>query len=426
MSNLHNQLAVSEKEDVARGIRVLLRSPLITERADPAVFDLVRRRASPIGQWFDYHCGWTVIAEPRLGYVRLVKVGAGRGRDASRPARRARSSHAPFDRRRYTLLCVAAAELMSTPVTTISLLADRIAHACAADPVLPSFDSSMHRERMSLVDVISLLESLGVLEIIDGTAAAYASSAEAKVLFRVDVTLLVRLLAAPTGPSNIGVPPEEIGVRFAEVSTRLIHEQRYGTAPDEPVEQRETLAGNDVQRNLWLRHSIMRRIFDDPVVYREDLSPAQRDYLSSPTGRRILRQAVDQAGFDLEERAEGYLLVDPDGIATDTRFPAETASTAKTAALLLLDTLCAAPEGLDSSGLAEAGRAILDRASGWAKAYRTDNGAARLVTDGCEVLADFHLAHWSGHRFRARPAASRYTAGEVRTAPEPEPEVRLW
>src|SRR5512143_521405 len=149
MSSLNNQLVVAEQEEVARGIRLLLRRPLVTRPADPDAFDLVRRRAVPLTQWFDYHCGWPLVVEPRRGYARLMKIGA--GQDGSRPARRSRSGRAPFDRRRYALFCVAAAELLATPVTTIGLLADRIARACAVDPLLAPFDTARRAERMAFV-----------------------------------------------------------------------------------------------------------------------------------------------------------------------------------------------------------------------------------------------------------------------------------
>lgn len=103
MSTLANQLASAEREEeVARAIRLLLTRPLLTEAADPTGFDLVRRRRDPLARWFDYTCGWNLVVEPRRGYARLTKV---RGNpDGSRPARRARSGRAPFDRRRYVLL----------------------------------------------------------------------------------------------------------------------------------------------------------------------------------------------------------------------------------------------------------------------------------------------------------------------------------
>jgi uncharacterized protein (TIGR02678 family) len=98
MSNLQNQLVVAEQEDVARGIRLLLRRPLITQATDEEAFDLIRKRQQPLQSWFDYHCGWSLLVEPRLGYARLMKVGV--RDDATRPARRLRSEKQPFDRRR--------------------------------------------------------------------------------------------------------------------------------------------------------------------------------------------------------------------------------------------------------------------------------------------------------------------------------------
>ena len=59
--------------------------------------------------------------------------------------------------------------------------------------------------------------------------------------------------------------------------------------------------------------------------------PDELAYLGSPTGRQIVRRAAEQGGFVLEERADGLLLVDPDGIATDSRFPDDSA-TARVAA----------------------------------------------------------------------------------------------
>ncbi len=226
MSNLSNQLAIAERDDVARGIRLLLACPLLSERSDGEVFDLIRRRREPIRQWFEYYCGWSLIVEPRLGYARLVKVGT--SADPSRPARRLRSSRAPFDRRRYVLLCLTAAELLSAPMITIGMLADRISLASATDPVVAGFDSASHAERMAFVDVMRLLESYGVLEVVDGATDSFAESASAKVLYRVNSTLLLRLLAAPAGPSQLAVPAGEVPLRLDELMTTVSHERRYG------------------------------------------------------------------------------------------------------------------------------------------------------------------------------------------------------
>lgn len=407
MSNFANQLVVAEREEMSRCIRTLLARPLLTERADPVVFDLVRRRRDPLTHWFDYHCGWTLAVEPRLGYARLLKVNA--EADASRPARRTRAGRAPFDRRRYVLLCLTAAELLSVPVTTIGLLADRVVQAASADEALAAFDTAQRPERVAFVDVLRLLESYGALQTVDGTTDSFADSAEAKVLYRVDASVLMRLLAAPCGPSRIAVPAADVPARFEGLLAGLVEERRYGlpAGGDAEDEARPDAPFSPVRRNLWLRHSVLRRLFDQPVLHRDELSDAELGYLTSPTGRQILRRAAEQAGFVLEERAEGFLLVDPDAIATDSRFP-DDANHAKVAALLLLDVLNAEPSGCAPEQLAVEAERILDRFPRWAKAYRTEGGAAALADDAVRVLADFRLVRREGSRIVPRPAAARY------------------
>ncbi|GAA1935249.1 TIGR02678 family protein [Kitasatospora viridis] len=394
MSTLANQLVLAEREDVSRGVRLLLGRPLITERADRSTFELIRRRQGPLTKWFDYHCGWQLVVEPRLGYARLLKIRT--GPDASRPARRPRSGKAPFDRRRYTLLCVVAAELLPVPVTTVGLLADRVVQACATDEALPRFDTASKSERMALVDVLKVLESFGALLTMDGVTENFVDSAQAKVLYRVDATLLMRLLAAPVGPSRLAVPAEELPRRFTELLPELVRESRYGGAD-----------ASEVQHNLRLRHSVLRRLFDDPVLHHDELSADELAYLTSPTGRQIVRRAAEQGGFVLEERADGLMAVDPDGIATDSRFP-DDSSSARIAALLLLDPLTAAPGGLTPEQLTAEADDLLRRFPQWAKSYQSQDGAQRLAGDAVRVLTDFGLADRTTGRTVARPAACRY------------------
>jgi uncharacterized protein (TIGR02678 family) len=411
MSNLSNQLVIAERDEVARGIRLLLASPLISERTSADGFDLVRRRREPIRQWFDYYCGWTLIVEPRLGYARLVKVRA--ASDSSRPARRARSGRAPFDRRRYVLLCLVAAELLTVPVTTIGLLADGVSQASGADPVVTTFDSASRAERMAFVDVIRMLEAFGIIAVIDGSTETFVESATAKVLYRIDSTLLLRLLAAPVGPSQLGIPPDEVPLRLDELLAVATREQRYGTVAGEGT---GPLPISDVQRNLWLRHSIFRRLADDPVVYLDDLTAEERAYLASPTGRQLLRRAAEQGGFVLEDRAEGMLFIDTEGIATDSRFP-DDASTTKVAALLLLDGM----NGPCTTGqLQIAAAALLARFPRWAKSYREDDGPAQLVGDALAVLQGFGLVSVTGGLVQPLPAAARYAVGDPRSTQSAE------
>ncbi|WP_330249323.1 TIGR02678 family protein [Nocardia sp. NBC_00565] len=408
MSELANQLVIAEREEVSRGIRQLLASPLITERGAPEPFDLIRRRREPIAKWFDYYCGWTLTVEPRLGYARLVKVRP--ATDPTRPARRLRSARAPFDRRRYVLLCVVAAELFTAPVTTIGLLADRVQAATAADPVLADFQTASRSERMAFVDALRLLESFGVLDAIDGSADSYIESNSAKVLYRVDATLLLRLLAAPVGPSQLGVPVDEVPLRVEQLLAEVSRERRYGLASGRHA---DTAGVSDVQRNLWLRHSVFRRLVDDPVVYYNELSDEERAYIASPTGRRLLRQAAEQGGFMLEERAEGVLLVDVDGIATDSRFP-DDAATAKVAALLLLDAM---PGSTTVEQLRRSATELLERFPRWARSYRGADGIRQLVSDSIATLSAFGLVRTTASGLVIPlPAAARYRVSGVRTS----------
>lgn len=421
MSTLANQLVKQEREEIARAIRLLLATPLITAHNDSDALDLVRRHRNTLAKWFDYNCGWQLVVEPRLGYARLVKVRA--GGDPSRPARRRRSSRAAFDRRRYVLLCVTAAELMAAPVTTIGLLAARVTQACAADEALTEFDSTRRSERQAFVDVLKLLEHYGVVDAMDGSTEGFVDDASAKVLYHVDVTLLMRLLATPVAPSRVdaGVSAADFADHFDEALAKLTVERRYGSRPD-PADDGGGDKPSNVQHNLWLRHSVLRRLLDDPVVYRDELTPAQLGYLSSLTGRQIMRQACAQAGFELEERTEGFLLVDPDAIATDGKFP-DDASHAKVAALHLLDAMVRAPGGLTPEQLEVMAGQMLRRKPSWARSYQSDGGPARLASDAVAVLESFGLAQISdggvsdgqindgmaAALVSARPAAARYT-----------------
>ncbi|MFG1611204.1 TIGR02678 family protein [Nonomuraea wenchangensis] len=391
MTGRANQLVRAEKEEIARAVRTLLGRPLVSRHADPAAFDLIRKRRRPLVQWFDYFCGWRLVVEPGQGYARLAKVSP--RADATRPARRTRGSGAPFDRRRYTLLCLCAAELLAAPVTTVGMLARRVARAAATEPGVPPFDPVRGEERAAFADALALLRQYGALTALhespapapDAGSGGEETGQDADVLYRADTTLVTRLLTTPVPASTLQ----------AADPAALTAEPRYGG--DEP---------NGTQRVLWARHSLVRRLLDEPVVYHDDLTPDQYAYAASPTGRRTIRRAAEEAGFVLEERAEGFLLVDPDAIATDSRFP-DDGSPAKVAALLLLDPLITGG-ALTTARLADEAAGLLRRFPRWARSYQSQDGAARLAADALEVLARFGLARRTGDRVTALPAAARY------------------
>jgi hypothetical protein len=353
MSRTGNQLARLESEEVARGVRLLLARPLLSAAHDPDGFDLIRRRREPIVKWFDYYCGWRVLVEPRAGYARLFKTT--QRPDRTRPPE-------SFDRRRYVLLCLTCAELLTT-TGTIDALADRVQQAAKLEG-LPPFDPTRRADRSAFADVLDFLDQQGAIEI-------------SETELRGDPVIITRLLAAPAAPSTVDNIED------------LTRETRYESA----------------HRSLWQRHSVMRRLIDDPVVYKEELTASQLAFLSSPTGRKVVQTGVGLAGCTLEERAEGYLVVDADAIATDTRFPDDD-NHAKVAALLLLDRLAKGPARLED--LVEEARELLTKFRNWAKAYQSDGGAGRLAADGLALLEAFGLARTENGTVRRLPAAARY------------------
>ncbi|MBE2997705.1 TIGR02678 family protein [Nocardiopsis sp. HNM0947] len=396
---------VETRDDMKDGIRALLTRPLLTREADEAAFVAVRRRREELVAWFDYFCGWALTVEPRQGYARLAKVRApGSHACPPRPARRVRGAGAPFDRRRYTLFFLAAAELTVLNRTTIGLLARRVAHTCALEEGIADFDSSVRAERSALVDALLLLERLGALTALDGNTESYVAGDDALVLYRADTARIARLLSAPVPLSRVaGARPDLPAV---------LEEERYG----DRSETAETGPSRN-QELLWARHSLMRRLLDDPVVYFADLTAAEAEYAASLTGRSLLRRAAEEAGFQLEERAEGYLLADPSATpATDDRFPGE--GHVKQTALLLLDLLTESA-ATGSSATVPLGRlvaeveALLEQRPSWARSFRSEGGAERLAREAAAVLVGHGLAAADHDRttaaYRALPAAHRYT-----------------
>ena len=154
----------------------------------------------------------------------------------------------------------------------------------------------------------------------------------------------------------------------------------------------------------------MRTLLDDPVLYLGSLDAAERTYLQQSIGG-IANWAVE-AGMVLERRSEGWALIDPDGIATDVRFP-EGNDLVKFAALSLLSALQpeAVPAGSVRYPRHGAERVIAGRLRAnptWARAYQTTDGAAQLASAALNLLADLDLAAVDQAGFTLLPAAGRY------------------
>lgn len=398
----------------AEAVRTLLGRPLLHQAADPQAFALVVQHRSWLVPWFDETCGWRLHVDVRDGVARLHKRSD--RPDASRPAvrpRRSRSAQRPFDRRRYQLLCLVCADLVRRPATTISLLAAELESVTRADPALDAFEPAERQtERRAFVDALNLLASWGVLRASGGDVAEFVDDPDANAIVEVDQSRLHQLVASAIAPSTLG---DELAPLAADPAALLAREPRYGTAADDDPD------ADEQQRNRWRRHSLARRLLDDPAVYLDELTDGQRDYLTSQAGRQWLRTKVAEAGFVLEERAEGWAAIDPDALATDRVFPAP-GDNAKQAALLLLDRLVehdqAGERRLLSRSVDELQTyvvGLLDRYGGWAKQARDGDGPARLTGDAVRVLTDMGLVTVIDGLVTPRPMLARYTIKPPRT-----------
>lgn len=378
-----------------RVLRHLLVHPLILADREPELFAAAVRHRGELSAWFAELVGWTLVVEAGAGHVRLLKRPA--RRDPTRPARA--PGKGPFDRRRYTLLCLALAALDGTPgQTTLARLAEAVRDLSLEDDGLAAFDPQLQPERHAFVDVLRLLAELGVLVLRDGDAESYARRGEGDALYDVQERLIGQLLSAPLPPALAGSP------------ARMSEEERPQTEEGERHRARQ---------------AVFRALLDDPVVYLEDLDARAREWLEH--GRAFLYERLEQdVGLQVERRAEGLAAVDPEGALTDSTFP-EGNSTVKHAALLLCEWLAdRARAGRQVAATGPAAMAAWPEVLGRLDALRAEHGerwskehepgpagTERLAREALAVLEGFGLAVPVEGGWHARPAAARFAPAPV-------------
>lgn len=395
------RLAEDLADERSRAIRLLLATPLIDAGASADDFRLVARHAGWLAEWFDTTCGWGLVVDVAAGFARLAKRGP--SSEVPRPLLRTRGATQPFDRRRYQLLCLVCAELVRHPVTTIGLLAGAIGPEA-------DLDTSRHGERAAFVDALRTLMEWGALRVSAGDVDAFLDANRGNAILTAETARLHRLLASATAPTLLAE-----GMDTETATAALRAEPRYGDAARDP-------AGTDEDQRLrWIRHCVARRLLDDPVAHLDDLSEAEREYLANPSGRRWVRERVAEAGFELEERAEGLLAADPEGVATDRMFPAPHGN-AHQLALLLVDRLATPGDGagdrsrglgsLTPGALSRSVADVLERFPTWARSHREAGGPERLADEAVGLLEGFGLVRRGvDGTVVARPALARYRVG---------------
>jgi uncharacterized protein (TIGR02678 family) len=279
--------------------RLLLTEPLVTAATHPDEFPLVRRHADELARQFGQLLGYRLTVEP--GFARLHK--AGLGRDGGR--RLERGSGAPFTPRTYAYLTLALAALVTAPEQL--LLSEVVARtrAAAAEAEIDLGEPNRVTERRALVAALKQLMAWRVIAEDEGSVDSYAGDADADALLTIDREIARRLVS---GPLSQATDPAGLIEKAAET-------QQQGP-----------------------RHRVRRLLVETPVVYTDDLTEEELDWLRR-SQRREQRILEDFTGLTAEIRAEGVALIDPEQELTDTQFPGT--GTVAWAALLLVGRLAA-------------------------------------------------------------------------------------
>lgn len=389
---LKDVLTQQQEEERERALRALLMRPLIASR-DPDL-ELVRRHAEYLRDWFGREAGWNLQVERQC--ARLYK----------RPATLTDTTRGlpEFDRERYALLCLACAVLeRSESQITLRALGERLLES-AADPELASrgftYTLESARERRALVGVCRLLLALGVLARVAGDEEAYVNQS-GDVLYDVHRRVLARLPSGTAGASLIAAtqPDLDFDGRLAALNDEYV--------PDSPESRRTAL-----------RFRLARRLLDDPVLYHDELTSEELDYLASQRGPMAYRLA-QATGLTAELRAEGLALVDADGELSDKHLPA--VGTEAHATLLVAEYLArgAKADAAAIHSLHELAAFLRDAADRYGRFWRKDarepGAEIELAREAVDRLSALRLVQHVESGVRPLPALHRYTISEART-----------
>jgi uncharacterized protein (TIGR02678 family) len=375
-------------DERVRALRAILMQPLLTAAAPE--FVLLRRHADELRLFLSREAGWVLHLERDC--ARLFKRPADLT-DATRGA-------SGFDRRRYALLCLAAAVLeRSEAQISLRHLGEELVQL-AADPALAEagfrFALDQLQERRDLVHVCRFLIDTGVLARVAGEEDAYIAQS-GDVLYDVQRRVLAALLACTRGPSTYAAGSEP-----ADTNARLV------------ALVEEFVADTPEARRTALRQRLARRLLDDPVVYIDELSADERDYFSNQRGP-LTRRLCDATGLLAEQRAEGSALIDPDGELSDARLPAE--GTLAHATLLLASYLAEQARIDAGRWIGEAEIATFLRKAAdefgkyWRKAEREPGAEVALARQAVAQLQALRLVSREGNAARALPALARFKPG---------------
>lgn len=289
-----------DEDERRRAARLLLRKPMLTAEADGDDFRLVRKHAREMTRQFGENLGYRLVVEPKV--ARLYK--AGLGRDPGRPL--LRRGDRPFEPRAYALLCLTMAALgRCRDQLMIDELVGEVRGAIAEAELDVDLDAPA--DRRALYAALMALVEFGVLRERDhdgGGLERWLTDPHARSLLDVDRDRL-RLLPAAS-------------VTDASSPADLLDAAALPSA-----------AGG-------ARVAVRRRLVESPVMTTDELTDEQAEWWRRNRNREQERLG-ELFGVELELRAEGALVIDPEDALSDIAFPGKGA--AKQFALLLLEQL---------------------------------------------------------------------------------------
>lgn len=292
-----------DEDEQRRAARLLLRKPLLTVEADGDDFRMVRKHARELTQRFAENLGYRLVVEPKV--ARLYK--AGLGRDSSRPLLR-RGGERPFDPQSYALLCVTMAALARCrDQLMIDELVGAVRGTLAEADLEVDLDAPANRR--ALYAALTALVEFGVLRERDHDAGGlerWPSDPRARSLLDIDRDRLRLFPAASVADAS----------SLADLLDAAALPSAAGGA----------------------RVAVRRRLLESPVMATSDLTEEQAEWWRRNRNREQERFA-ELFGVELELRAEGALVIDPEDELSDVTFPGK--GTAKQFALLLAERLAA-------------------------------------------------------------------------------------
>lgn len=201
MSQLSSVLESQRAAERTRALKHLLANPLTMSAAHPEAFQMVVRHRQWLIDWFSQYPSWKLFVEPAAGFARLHKVPA--GLSTTRAAHAA--GRADFDRRRYTLFCLALAAFDEVGgQTTLMTLAARVEDLSREDTEIAPFDTTSTHERRGFVEALRLLLKLGVLRVREGDAERHALNRDSDApAGRRSLSWLLSAKAAPSSRSGV-------------------------------------------------------------------------------------------------------------------------------------------------------------------------------------------------------------------------------